>query len=306
MMGDYTKSYKFKAKFGMLGPVASGKSTICAGLVYMCQTLSTLIPNFYARVLPTSSHILVDANNLRLGKFPEKTDPLTPRAPEAGILISEKGMFSNSGVHVPICDVAGEVTDYIYEKCEGTTASEKINNRLGSINVQVINTIRDCQGFIIALDANDALMFSDGTHDNDVYIHSVMTNILEYRRRNHRPDPHIIVVLTKWDQVMTKAKDIQMDAYDADQNGLARFLDNGFPATSMLLKPLRDKGNVRYFRSWFNLARDEENNNAILYWPGTNKPKIKIVEDPNDYIRFKPSFAEPDYADMIRYIGSFG
>lgn len=62
MMGDYTKSYKVKTKFGMLGPVAAGKSTICAGIVHTCETLSSLVPNFYARVLPTSTHILRDAN----------------------------------------------------------------------------------------------------------------------------------------------------------------------------------------------------------------------------------------------------
>jgi hypothetical protein len=110
--GDYRHAYNVKTKFGMLGPVAAGKSTIAAAIVYTCQTLSSLVPNFYARVLPTSSHILADANNLRLGKFPEKTDPFIPRAPEAGLLIGETG-WKEKKVQVPICDVAGEITDYI-------------------------------------------------------------------------------------------------------------------------------------------------------------------------------------------------
>jgi len=71
MMGDYRASYKVKVRFGMLGPVASGKSTIAAALVNTCETLSSVLPNFYCRVLPTSTHILADANNLRLGHFPD-------------------------------------------------------------------------------------------------------------------------------------------------------------------------------------------------------------------------------------------
>jgi hypothetical protein len=269
----------------------------------VCQDLSATVGNFYARVLPSSSNILKDANNLRQGKFPEKTDPTTPRAPEAGLLISQKGMLSNSGVHVPICDVAGEVSDYLCETGEGNTACERINSRNSTVNRVVIDTVRDCQGFIIALDANDAIMFSQGDHDNDVYMHSVLTNIFEWRRRNGKQDPHIIVVITKWDEVMTCAKDIQMDAYDGE-NGLQRFLDNGFPSLSMLLKPLRDKNYVRFFRSWFTIATDEDK--RIMYWEGTSKPKIKIIENETNYIRFKPDFSEPDYIDLINYIGSFG
>jgi hypothetical protein len=303
MMGDYRKNYKFKTKFGLLGPVSAGKSTLCAAIVFVCQDLSATVGNFYARVLPSSSNILKDANNLRQGRFPEKTDPTTPRAPEAGLLISQKGMLSNSGVHVPICDVAGEVSDYLCETGEGNTACERINSRTSTVNRVVIDTVRDCQGFIIALDANDAIMFSQGDHDNDVYMHSVLTNIFEWRRRNGKQDPHIIVVITKWDEVMTRAKDIQMDAYDGE-NGLQRFLDNGFPSLSMLLKPLRDKNYVRFFRSWFTIATDEEKN--IMYWEGTSKPKIKIIENETNYIRFKPDFSEPDYIDLINYIGSFG
>ena len=302
MMGDYRKNYKYKTKFGLLGPVSAGKSTVCAGLVATCQYQSATVSNFYARVLPSSSNILKDANNLRNGKFPEKTDPTTPQAPEAGLLISQTGMINNKGVHVPICDVAGEVSDYLCDTGNGNTAYERIRARDCSVNRIVIDTVRDCQGFIVALDANDALMFNDGEHDNDVYMHSVLTNIFEWRRRNNRPDPHLIVILTKWDQVIGQAKDLNMDAYDS-QNGLQRFLDNGFPSLSMLLKPLRDKGYVKFFRSWFTLKKDPEG--QVEYW-APNKPKIKIIEDESNYIRFRPDFSMPDYIDILNYVGSFG
>lgn len=304
MMGDYTKAYKIKTKFGMLGPVASGKSTIAAAIVYMCETLSSLIPNFYARVLPTSTHILADANNLCLGRFPEKTDPTMPRAPEAGLLICERG-WREKKVQVPICDVAGEITDYIAVKASGFTPSQIIKQRMQTINTQVVNTVKDCQGFIIALSAPDALMFRDSasSFDPDVYTHTVMNEILEYRRRNHKDDPYIIVVLTKWDQVSKQAEDIQMNVYDS-QETLSRFLANGYPATSMLLKPLRDKGKVRFFRSWFFIKEREDG--TKMYWPDTNSPIIDVLEDPDSFIRFKPKFSDGEYRELVKYIGSFG
>jgi len=304
-MGDYQTAYKVKIKFGMLGPVASGKSTIAAGILHTAQTLSTLVPNFYCRVLPSSTHILADANNLRLGRFPEKTDPFLPKAPEAGFLICEHG-WREKKVQVPICDVAGEISDYIAVKGSGYTASQVIRQRMQSVNKSVVQTVKDCKGFIIALAAPEALMFRDSasTFDPDVYTHTVMNEILEYRRRNRRADPHILVVLTKWDEVRDKAKSIEMDAYNETEDGMAKFLANGFPAANMLLKPLRDKGMVRFFRSWFNLKKREDGTTA--YWPDTKKPVIKLIEDETGFIRFRPAYSEEDYVEMVRYIGSFG
>jgi len=304
MMGNYTKAYKVKTRFGMLGPVASGKSTIAAAIVHTCETLSSLLPNFYARVLPTSTHILSDANNLCLGRFPKKTDPYLPRTPEAGLLICRRG-WREKKIQVPICDVAGEISDYIAVKASGFTPSQMIKERMQTINQQVVNTIKDCQGFIIALAAPDALMFrdSESTFDPDVYTHTVMNDILEYRRANRKDDPQVIVVLTKWDEVVDKAIEIQMNVYDS-QEALSRFLANGFPATSMLLKPLRDKGNVTFFRSWFAIKRREDGTKE--YWDGKDQPIIEVMEDPNSYVRFKPKFSDDEYRKLVEYIGSFG
>ncbi len=303
MMGDYTQAYKVKTKFGMLGPVASGKSTIAAAIVHTCETLSALIPNFYCRVLPTSTHILADANNLRLGRFPEKTDPYMPRTPEAGLLICERG-WREKKVQVPICDVAGEITDYIEAKASGYTPSQIIRERMHTINQEVINTVKDCQGFIIALAASDALMFRDNasTFDADVYTHTVMNEVMEYRRRNRKSDPHIVVVLTKCDKVSELMKNIQMDVYES-QESLNRFLANGFPATSMLLKPLRDKGKVKFFRSWFFTKKREDGTEVC--WQDSKKPVIDVLEDENSYFRFKPRFSDGEYKDLVSYIGSF-
>jgi len=305
MIGDYTKAYGVKTRFGMLGPVASGKSTIAAGIVHTCETLSSLVPDFFCRVLPTSTHILSDANNLCLGRFPEKTDPFTPRAPEAGLLICTRG-WREKKVQVPICDVAGEITDYIQTKASGLTPSQIIKQRIQSVNTAVVETVKDCQGFIIALSAPDALMFRDKPSilDPDVYTYTVLNAIFEYRRRNKRPDPHIIAILTKWDEAKARAKEIQMDIYDESESGMERFLANGFRATSMLLKPLIEKGNVKFFRSWFAIKTREDG--SKIYWDNTDKPVIDLHEDPDSFIRFRPKFAEEDYVKLVRHIGSFG
>ena len=308
MTVDYRTAYKVKIKFGMLGPVGGGKSTIAAAFLYMAQTMSSLLGNFYCRCLPTSTHILTDANNLRLGHFPQKTDPFQPKPPEAGFLIGEAG-WREKKVQVPMCDVAGEISDYIAVEGSGFTAGQKIRSRMQSINKRVVDEIKDCRGFITALPSPEALMFreSASTFDADVYIHNIMTQILEHRRRNKRADPNIVVVLTKWDEVQSKARDIGMDVYDESEYGMAKFLANGFPATSMLLKPLRDKGMVKFFRSWFNIKKREDGTKE--YWDKEKtQPVINLIEDPNPkaFIRFRPDCSDTDYLEMVQYIGSFG
>lgn len=302
---DPWASYGFKTKFSMLGPVMSGKSTIAAGLVYICQTLSALTPNFYAKVLDASTQISSDANNLRLGRFPEKTNPLAPRGPQAGLVICERG-YKDKKVHVPICDVAGEITDHIVARSRSMsmTPSERIKQDIEKVNLDVVRAVKDSQGFIVALSAEDALMFRDkpSSLDPDVYCASVLNTVMEYRRRNRLKPVYAAVVITKWDKVMEKAKMIGMDVYD-QHGGLERFLANGFPNTNMLLKPLIEQNRVRFFKSYFQIAKDSEGN--IQYWPGTDSPKIKLLDQPEDFIRYKPECSEKEYAKLVKWIGSF-
>jgi hypothetical protein len=312
MSVDYTKAYKIKVKFSMLGPVLCGKSSIAAGFLVTCETMSSIIPNFYCRVLPTSSHILADANNLRLGQFPVKTDPTTPRAPEAGFLLCERG-FREKKTQVPISDVAGEISDHINFKASQAAhvPAQIIRQRLQAVNSAVVEAVKDSQGLIVALAADEALMFRKhaSSFDADVYLHNVMNHILEYRRQMHRGDPHIIVVLTKWDEVIQKAQDIDMDVFDESQNNMAKFLANGFPGVNMLLKPLVDKGNVKFFRSYFKVKRHDDG--APVYWEDaegrpTKQKVIEIIEDKTGPIRFRPAYAEDEYIKMVKHIGSFG
>lgn len=306
---DYSDAYKEKAQFSLLGPVMCGKSSIAAGLVYTCTKMSSLIPNFYAKVLPTSTNILKDANNLAVGQFPAKTDPYQPKAPEAGIVICERG-WRNRKVQVPIYDTGGEITDYIHDRSPTAfTPSQLINDRMRQINRAVVEKVKDSQGFLVGMPANDAVIFRDSpsSFDVDVYTHIVLTDIIEYRRRHHKSEPNFAIVITKVDTVAEKLKDLSMDVYHEDrakiQVGLARFMDNGFPLTSMLLKPLRDNGKVNFFRSWFRTRKKEDGSEE--YWPNTRSPIIDVTEDEEAYLRFGINYSGQDYIDLVHYIGSF-
>ena len=101
--------YKYKNRFAMLGTVASGKSTVAAGIVLTAQTLSSDIPDFYCRVIESNSEILQDASNLRRGRFPAKTKAYEKYPVESGLLlIWNKRFGGDRKIQIPICDVAGE------------------------------------------------------------------------------------------------------------------------------------------------------------------------------------------------------
>jgi len=298
------KQYQYKVRFSLIGTVLAGKSSLAAAIVVAAQTMSAMIEGFYCRVLPKSSHIMTDAANLRIGRFPEKTDPYLPIAPKAGLVIgqSARNPFGKDKVtQVPICDVGGEVIDVL---ARGIRSSPSQNAYVQNINRQVVNHIRESQGFIIVLPATDALFFR---HDYvpleaDSYLYNILSQVMDYKRDNRTKIDGIAVWLTKWDQAQEAAKDVGMDIYAGDQ-GMARFMDNGFPALSMLIKPLRDAGKVRYFRSYFNIKKRSDGITPET-WPDGN-PRIAILDDPTHYIKYKPDFAGDECVRFIKWAGSF-
>jgi hypothetical protein len=305
MLNDFNmQMYKAKTKFAMVGPVSAGKSTVVAGLVYDCSLISATDPNFFCRIHPNCTQIISDANALRNGRFPKKTDPLAPNAPISGIVIGEKG-YTEKTAMIPIMDIAGEITDYVEAKADGNTPYEQIRKYMQSINTQVVNQLQDCTGIFIMLDATKALMFRDNfdVKDDDTYTYNVINSFMQSRRQNHKDDPYIIAVLTKWDKVSEMAKAIQMDVYDTTQNGLERFLANGFPMTYMLLKPLREKGKVKYFKTWFKLKKRESDGTVETWEDGT--PRIAIKQYPNEFIRHRPDCSEEDLTGIIHHVMSF-
>jgi hypothetical protein len=176
--------------------------------------------------------------------------------------------------------------------------------RLKNINRQVVNHIRDSQGFILVLPATDAIFFRKGhlRLDADSYLYNIIGQVMDWKKASRAKIEGIAVWLTKWDQAMEAAKEIGMDIYAGDK-GMARFMDNGFPGISMLIKGLRDEGRVQYFRSYFNIAKRDDGFTDET-WPD-GSPRIFIKEDPNHYIRFKPDFDGDEYVRFIKWAGSF-
>lgn len=300
-MSSQRSKQKIKRRICMLGTVMSGKSTIASGIVVTCESMSALMPDFYCYVLPESTHILVDANNLRRGKFPIKTDPYAPRPFESGLVICERG-WKEKRVQVPLCDIAGEISDQISPYNPGLNPLER---RAQHINQQIISYIRDSNGFIVALPANEALMMKDSASktDADAYTYHILSQVIEYKKRNKRSPKleHIFVVITKWDEVKDLARDYGMDVYDTSQNGLYRYMVNGFPSLSMLLKPLVEQEMVHFYRSYFEIRRD--NNNEKIKYPGTKSDYIATFEDPSSDVRWRPKYAEQEYVQLVKDIG---
>jgi len=303
----------FDRKTCMLGTVLAGKSTIAAGIVITCESMSAMIPNFYARVLPQSTRILVDANQLRQGHFPKKTDPYTANPYEAGLVISERstGFFKKrKAVHVPLCDIAGEISDRIDPYNPGI---DPLKRAAQSINLSMIRRIRDSQGFIVALPANEAIMLRGDTSraDADAYTYHILSQIIEYKRRTRSPKlEHIFVVLTKWDEVKDTAIGQEMDVYGRDQNGLYRFMVNGYPALSMLLKPLAEQHMVSFYRSYFEIRRNKDGS-KMLHKDDQgrdiqNNYVVNTFEDPDPKVdvKWRPDYAEQEYIRLVNDLGA--
>ncbi len=298
----FSSQQQYKTRFCMVGTPMSGKSTIAAATVLTAETMSAILGNFYCRVLPQSSHIMADANNLRLGRFPEKTDPYLVRPPEAGLLICDKG-WREKKVQVPLCDVGGEVFDAMTLRNMG---SYDVQERIKNINRRVLDYVRDSQGFVVALSAPDALMFRTDYKalDADVYVYNVLSQVMDYKRQTGTNIDGIAVWLTKWDEAKDLSQDTGINIYD-DQNGLAKFFDNGYPGISMLLKPLVKQGKVRFFRSYFTIKKRDDGVTDEYWDNNPNAKRIDILEDLSAHIQRRPKYCEEDYVSFIRFMGSF-
>lgn len=296
--------HRYKVRFSLVGPVQAGKSSLAAAIVVAAATMSSQLKDFYCRVLSKTSTIIKDSNNLRAGRFPPKTDPYGPIAPEAGLIIGQTGFRKDKVMQVPICDVGGEIYDVLGVRRPTINQYERIKN----INRNVVNHIRDSQGFIITVPAPDAIMFRTDyrSSDADSYLYNVMSQVMDHKQYTKNKIEGVGVWITKWDEAMEDAKSLSspMDIYADDQGrSVERFLVNGFPNLSMLLKPLRDSGKVRYFRSYFSLARRDDG--TIDKWDD-GEPKIAIEEDPTNKILKKPVFAEQECVSFIKWAASFG
>jgi hypothetical protein len=287
----------------MLGTVGSGKSTISAAIVLTAQTLSSLRPNFFCRVLENTSNILADASNLRRGRFPIKTNPYQTYPPESGLLMIWKGAIGEKRVQVPICDVAGEDIQEMIRRSQAST----LDNSSFNANVNLINYVKDSDGFILAVPASRALIHYGGLTlepeaaemevDPDVNLARILSAVKSHKDQSHgKPIKGIAVVITKWDLLAPYAQNWGMDLYDSSGKGLSNFMDICFPATSMELKAAGlDK--VKFFPSHVQVAHTDSG--AVKKWPDGSDMIETIPE------RRLPKYSEQSYVNLFEWLKTF-
>ncbi|RLC88057.1 MAG: hypothetical protein DRJ03_04105 [Chloroflexi bacterium] len=299
-----TQLYTYKTRFAMLGPTGSGKTTVSAMLVLAAQVLSSDMPTFRCRVLEGTSSILDAVSHLRQGHFPPKTTAHMRYAAEAGLLMRQKTSFGERKIQVPIVDIAGEDIDILVAQYSRT--AQNIAPVAYSLAQNLVNYVRECDGYILCVDSSRALgikgysMPSDEVQeDPDVYLTRVLNSIFTYKEQSHgKPIKGIAVVITKWDTIESYAPNWGMDIYDPTGRGLDEFMHTCFPQTSMTLK---DHGfgfgaNIRVFPSYIHVERNSDGT-PKTWKDGT--PRIIIKH------RRIPDCDLQSYVDLIDFLLGF-
>jgi hypothetical protein len=310
------KSYKFKTKFAEVGTVGCGKTTVSTLLVTTAQTLSHLLGNFSCMTLPGSTNIIDYVSKMRTGHFPPKTSASSPLRHEAGLLLRWGGRFGNAKqMNIPICDLAGEklqtMIQSIDHRLRDPTSQEAFN-----ISSNLINYVRDCEGYILVAPASRAMAFRDGLQleketeneefsgisaDPDANLTKFMQDIIMYKDRSKgKPIKAIAVVVTKWDVLMPYAQEMGIDLDDTTGMGIQQFMETFFPQTTSQLKFIKEnKYNVqlKFFPSYVKIRRDAEG--KIERWPDGSQ---KIEMEPNLRI---PKYWAQSYVDLINFLGTF-
>lgn len=295
--------YQYKTRFGMLGTVGSGKSTVASGVVLTAQTLSSDLPDFYCRVIESNSDILADASNLRRGRFPRKTDAYERYPIESGLLLIWRGFFGEKKVQIPICDIAGEDIQQMIKQSRLRLSNEAFN-----ANQQLLKYVKDADGFLLCVPASRALMFlddaqieaepsvEDGVGDPDVPVSRILNDIINFKSEHKgKPINAIGVIITKWDLLAPYAVRAGMNLYEED--GIQNFMKTCFPSTSMHLKPYVDKDKVKFFPSHFNVLKDDAGN--VKKW-GDGGDRIDVIQE-----RRVPSYSEQSYVNLFKWLRSF-
>jgi hypothetical protein len=294
--------FEWKTRFATLGSTGSGK-TVVNGLINLSsQTLSSDDSNFKCCILEGSSRILEAVSNLRRGRFPEKTLPFQSIAAESGLLLQWDGVFGSKKIQVPICDIAGEDIQVMIQKYSKTESGPSASAYSAAMNL--INYVRDSDGFILIVPASKALMFAedkvvereseDIAFDPDVNLNRILSDVYNHKKQSHgKPIKGIAVVITKWDLVMPYAQNMGMDIYTP--SGLKEFMDVCFPGTSQILK-FYGMDKIRFFPSYVDL--DYNSDGSVKRWEDKT-PVIKMNR------RRRPSYSEQSYVDMIGYLKSF-
>jgi len=313
---DYSlksNTYKSKCSFAMLGPVGSGKTTVSGLLVITAITLSARQPgNFICDVIESQSGILEAQSLLRRGRFPPKTDPNSPLPYESGLLMKWPTPIRKKQVHIPICDVAGEVVADLATKYRD--GMYDLEEKTFSETAFLVEQLKDRDGYVLTVTAPRAFMFKDDRQleeeprfskdkdgkikaDPDVNLSRILEAVIDYKRRTKvHPIKGIAVVVTKYDMVKTICEQEGMDLYDESGVGFRNFMNTCFPATANKLR-FFGLENVAFFPSEVELEQDQ--------WPnGDDRIKILRRRPGGEPCRV-PKYPEKQYVRLIEYLKSF-
>lgn len=300
-----TQLYAYKTRFAMLGPKGAGKTTVSAMNVLAAQVLSADSPHFFCRVLEGTSSVLDAVSRLKQGHFPEKTLAHVRTAAESGLLLRDKTMWGEKRIQAPMVDLAGEDLDLMVSETTGKSTTN-ISPIAYSLAKNLINYVRDSDGYILCTDASKALGVKgfnvptdEVREDPDNYLHRLLSNVFTYKEHSRgKSIKGIAVVITKWDTIKNYAGSWGMDVYDKSGEGLKEFMDVCFPNTSMILK---DYGfgfgaNIKIFPSYIEVERDSQDNPKC--W-NDGSEKI-IVKD-----RRMPDCDLESYINLMRFLLEF-
>jgi hypothetical protein len=308
-MPSATSLYKYKTRFALLGTVGSGKSTVAAGIILTAQYLSADDPSFYGEVIESNSDIIMDTSLLKRGYFPSKTAAYQNYAVESGLVLiwSQLAGLRERKIQIPICDIAGEDVQQMIRQTRAVLSPTDYN-----ANQQLLNYIKDADGFLVCVPASRALMFTDDAQlerepsspelvsDPDVPLARILQDVINYKAQTRGKNIKAIgVIVTKADLMDPFAERLGIDLYDPA--GLREFLDNYFSATSMALKRYVDKANVRFFPSHFQVMKNKDG--SVKKWAGGGD-RIALFHDIRRK-RMVPRYSEQSYVDLFEWLRSF-
>ena len=302
-------TYKYKCSFAMLGTVGSGKTTAAGFMVTTAITMSASNPGFVCDVIESKSGILEAQSLLRRGHFPPKTNPNSALPYESGLLMRWSSSLRKREMHLPICDVAGEVVaDLATKYREGMYDLEEATFKETAF---LVEQLKDRDGFILTIPASRAFMFAgdqpleaepvlgsqEKGADPDVNLSRILEAIIDHKRRyKTHPIQGIAVIVTKYDLVKSICEQEGMDLYDESGLGFRNFMNTCFPATANKLR-FFGLENVAFFPSEVRLTPDP--------WPdGT--PRIEILRRrPTGEPCRVPKYPERQYERVIHYLSGF-
>jgi len=296
----------------MLGTVGSGKTTVTGLITLTAITMSAYLQEqFKCDVIESASGILFAQSELRKGRFPPKTQWNEPVLYESGLLMQWDSRFRKREMHLPICDVAGEVVaDLVSKYREGMYDLEDRTMRETKF---LVDQIKDRDGYILTVPAPRANLFVDKEtkesvpmeketalrQDPDVNLSSILEAVISYKRKHKaHPIQGIAVVVTKYDMVKDICEAEQMDLYDESGVGFRNFMNTCFPATANKLR-FFGLENVAFFPSEVGLYEEP--------WDD-GKPRIKIInrrDDKDETPCRVPEYPEQQYVRLINYLKEF-